>query len=202
MELTLPNVSNFKHLMWKRRRNGYKLRQCLPTTVLMRLTRKSSLRGPVPNPGAPREISGPGAKISFGPFGQWCPKITWWAKKGQSVRKCSNFGPKSNNEQKKGHSFRRCLNFGSTSSDEQNKVIAFADVRTSARNQKKTSSRSQAVVWADELCILNLTILNPEPLCVPGPPDSDPFYPPTRRAWPNPSQSGTGPPPGVCRPLN
>ena len=27
-------------------------------------------------PGAPRGISGPGAKISFGSFGQWCPKIT------------------------------------------------------------------------------------------------------------------------------
>ena len=37
---------------------------------------------------------------------------------------------------------------------------------------KKKSSRSQAVVWADEFRILNLTILNP------GPPDSDPFCPP------------------------
>ena len=26
--------------------------------------------------GAPRELSGPGAKILFGPFGQWCPKNT------------------------------------------------------------------------------------------------------------------------------
>ena len=25
--------------------------------------------------GPPREISGPGAKISFGPLGQWCSKI-------------------------------------------------------------------------------------------------------------------------------
>ena len=54
--------------------------------------------------------------------------------------------PKSRDEQKKGHSFRRCSNFGSTSSDEQNKVIASADVRISARNQTKTSSRPQAVV--------------------------------------------------------
>ena len=34
-------------------------------------------------------------------------------------------------------SLRRCSNFGSTSSDEQNKVIASADVRISAQNQKK-----------------------------------------------------------------
>ena len=47
------------------------------------------------------------------------------------------FRPKIKRWAKKGHSFRRCLNFGSTSSDEQNKVIASADVRTSARNQKK-----------------------------------------------------------------
>ena len=26
--------------------------------------------------GAPRELLGPGAKNSFGPFGQWCPKNT------------------------------------------------------------------------------------------------------------------------------
>ena len=94
------------------------------------------------NSGAPREISGPGAKILYGPFGKWCPKITWWAKKGHSVRRCSNFGPKS----------------------------------------RKTSSRPQAVVWADEFCILNLTILNPGPPCVPGPPDSESFCPPSRRA--------------------
>ena len=49
-------------------------------------------------------------------------------KKGHRVRRCSNFGPKSSDEQKKGHSLRRCSYFGSTSSDEQNKVIASADV--------------------------------------------------------------------------
>ena len=62
------------------------------------------------------------------------------------------------------------------------KVKASADVRISARNKKKTSSRPQAVVSADEFCILNLTILNPGPPCVPGPPDSDPFCLPSRRA--------------------
>ena len=53
--------------------------------------------------------------------------------------------PKLRDEQKKGHSVRRCSNFGPKSSDEQNKIIASADVRISARNQKKTS-RPQAVV--------------------------------------------------------
>ena len=100
-------------------------------------------------PGAPREILGPGAKILFGPFGQWYPKITWWAKKGHSVRRCSNFGPKSSDEQKKDHSLRRCSNFGSTSSDEQNKVIASADVRISARNLKKSiiASAGRSLSW-------------------------------------------------------
>ena len=64
------------------------------------------------------------------------------------------------------------------SRDEQNKVITSADVRILARNKKKTSSRPQAVVWADEFCILNLTILNPRPSCVPGPPKNDHFCPP------------------------
>ena len=47
---------------------------------------------------------------------------------------------------KKSHSVRRSSNFGPKSSDEQNKVIASADVRISAQNKKKTSSRPQAVV--------------------------------------------------------
>ena len=128
--------------------------------------------------GARRGGHGRGADRNFGPRGK---KFVWalWSvvpqnhvmsKKGQSVRRCSNFGPKSSDEQKKGHSLRRCSNFGSTSSDEQHKVIASADVRISARNQKKTSSRPQAVVCADEFCILNLTILYPGPACVPGAP--------------------------------
>ena len=96
-----------------------------------------------------------GAERTFGPRGK---KFVWalWSvvpqkhmiskKKGHSVRRCSNFGLKSSDEQKKGHSLRRCSNFGSTSSDEQHKVIASADVRISALNQKITSSRPQAVV--------------------------------------------------------
>ena len=96
-----------------------------------------------------------GAERTFGPRGK---KFVWalWSvvpqkhmiskKKGHSVRRCSNFGLKSSDEQKKGHSLRRCSNFGSTSSDEQHKVIASADVRISARNQKITSSRPQTVV--------------------------------------------------------
>ena len=88
-----------------------------------------------------------GAERTFGPRGK---KFVWalWSvvpqkhmiskKKGHSVRRCSNFGLKSSDEQKKGHSLRRCSNFGSTSSDEQHKVIASADVRISARNQKIT----------------------------------------------------------------
>ena len=48
---------------------------------------------------------------------------------------------KSRDEQKKGHSLRRCSNFGSTSSDEQNKVIASADDRILARNKKKKHHR-------------------------------------------------------------
>ena len=56
------------------------------------------------------------------------------------------YAPKSRDEQKKGHNLRRCSKFGSTSSDEQNKVTASAYVPISARNQKKTSSRPQAVV--------------------------------------------------------
>ena len=53
--------------------------------------------------------------------------------------------PKSRDEQKNGHSLRKCSNFGTTSSDEQNKLITSADVRISARNKKKkTSSRLQA----------------------------------------------------------
>ena len=88
--------------------------------------------------GAPREISGPGAKISFGALWSVVPQNHVMSiKKGHSVRRCSNFGPKSIGEQKKGHSLCRCLNFGSTSSDEQKKVIASADVRIVARNQKK-----------------------------------------------------------------
>ena len=100
-------------------------------------------------------MSGRGAERTFGPRGK---KFVWalWSvvlqkhmiskKKGHSVRRCSNFGLKSSDEQKKGHSLRRCSNFGSTSSDEQHKVKASADVRISARNQKITSSRPQAVV--------------------------------------------------------
>ena len=96
-----------------------------------------------------------GAERTFGPRGK---KFVWalWSvvpqkhmiskKKGHSVRRCSNFGLKSSDEQKKGHSLRRCSNSGSTSSDEQHTVIASADVRISARNQKITSSRPQAVV--------------------------------------------------------
>ena len=128
-----------------------------------------------------------GAERTFGPWGK---KFVWalWSvvpqkhmiskKKDHSVRRCSNFGLKSSDEQKKGHSLRRCSNFGSTSSDEPHKVIASADVRISARNQKITSSRPQAVVCADEFCILNLTIQNPGSPCVPGPPDSDSLLPP------------------------
>ena len=73
-----------------------------------------------------------GAERTFGPRGK---KFVWalWSvvpqkhmiskKKGHSVRRFSNFGLKSSDEQKKGHSLRRCSNFGSTSSDEQHKVI-------------------------------------------------------------------------------
>ena len=95
------------------------------------------------------------AERNFGPRGKNFVWVLWSAvpqnhvvsNKGHSVRRCSNFGPKSSDEQKKGHSVRRCSNFGPTSSDEQNKVIASADVRISARNEKKTSSRpAQAVV--------------------------------------------------------
>ena len=88
----------------------------------------------------------PGQKIRLGPLVSGAPKTHDLQKKGHSVRRCSNFGLKSSDEQKKGHSLRRCSNFGSTSSDEQHKVIASADVRISARNQKITSSRPQAVV--------------------------------------------------------
>ena len=79
----------------------------------------------------------PGQKFSLDPLVSGAPKSREEQKKGHSVRRCSNFGPKSSDEQKMGHSLRRCSNFGSTSSDEQNKVIASADVRTSARNNKK-----------------------------------------------------------------
>ena len=69
-------------------------------------------------PRSSREISGPRAKIScLGPL--------------------VSGASKSRDEQKKGHSLRRCSNFGSTSSDEQNEIIASADVQISARNQKK-----------------------------------------------------------------
>ena len=88
----------------------------------------------------------PGQKFRLGLLVSGASKSRDEQKKGHRVRKCSNFGPKSSDEQKKGHSLRRCSNFGSTSSDEQNKVIASADVRISARNQKQTSSRPQAVV--------------------------------------------------------
>ena len=96
-----------------------------------------------------------GAERNFGPRGKNFVWALWSVvsqnhvmskTKGNSVRRCSHFGPKSSDEQKKGHSLRRCSNFGSTSSDKQNKVIASADVRISARNKKQTSSRPQAVV--------------------------------------------------------
>ena len=88
----------------------------------------------------------PMKKFRLSPLVSGAPKSCDEQKKGHSVRRCSNFGPKSSDEQNEGHSLHRCSNFGSTSSDEQNKVIASADVRISARNQKKTSSRPQAVV--------------------------------------------------------
>ena len=81
---------------------------------------------------------GPGAKICLGSLVSGAPKSRDEQKKGHSSRRCSNFGLKSSDEQKKGHSLRRCSNFGSTSSNEQNMVMASADVRISARNQKKT----------------------------------------------------------------
>ena len=76
--------------------------------------------------GAPREISGPGEKFRLGPLVSGAPKSHDEQKKGHSVRRCSNFGPKSSDKQKK-------------------KVISSADDRISARN-KKTSSRPQVVV--------------------------------------------------------
>ena len=78
-----------------------------------------------------------GQKFRLGSLVSGAPKSRDEQKKGHSVRKCSNFGPKSSDEQKKGHSLRRCSKFGSIFSDEQNKVKASADVRISARNQKK-----------------------------------------------------------------
>ena len=50
--------------------------------------------------------------------------------------------PKSRNEQKKGHSVRRCSNFGPKLSDEQKKVIASADVQISAQHLVMSEIRS------------------------------------------------------------
>ena len=77
-----------------------------------------------------------GAERNFGPRGKnfvWAfwsavPQNHVMSKKGHSVRRCSNFGAKSSDEQKKGYSLRKCSNFGSTSGDEQIKVIASAAV--------------------------------------------------------------------------
>ena len=96
-----------------------------------------------PSQGCREKFRAPGQKFRLALWSVVPQNHVMSKKKGQSVRRCSNFGPKSSDEQKKGHSLRRCSNFGSTSSDEQNKVIASADVRISARNQKKASSRPQ-----------------------------------------------------------
>ena len=50
--------------------------------------------------------------------------------------------PKSRDEQNKGHSVRRCSNFGPKSSDEQKKVIASADVQISAQHLVMSKIRS------------------------------------------------------------
>ena len=78
----------------------------------------------------------PEQKFRSGSFVSGAPNSRDEQKKGHSVRACLKFGPKSSDEQKTRHSLRSCSNFGSTSSDKQNKVIASADVRISARNQK------------------------------------------------------------------
>ena len=89
------------------------------------------------NQGRREKFLAPGQKFRLGPLASGASKSRD-EQKGQSVRRCSNFGPKSSDkQQKKGHTLRRCSNFGSTSSDEQNKVIASADVQISARNKKK-----------------------------------------------------------------
>ena len=91
--------------------------------------------------GRQEKFRAPGQKFRLGSLVSGAPKSRDEQKTGQSVRRFSNFGPKSSDEQKKGHSLRRCLNFGSTSSDEQNTIIASADVRISARNQKNKHHR-------------------------------------------------------------
>ena len=96
--------------------------------------------------GRREKFQAPGQNFRLGSLVSGTPKSRDDQKNGHSVRRCSNFGPKSSDDKKRVIGSRRCSNFGSTSSDEQNKVIASADVRISARNQRKTSSRPQAVV--------------------------------------------------------
>ena len=113
---TVAQKCSYRNLHYENTTAGYKTYKHpqLGTTVFNFALRRA---------GAPREISGPGAKNSFGLFGQWSPQNHVMSKKSQSVRRCSNFGPKS--------------------SDEQKRVIVSADVQILAQHLLMSKIRSQ-----------------------------------------------------------
>ena len=75
-----------------------------------------------PSQGRREKFRAPGQNFCLGPLVGGAPKSRDEQKKGRSVRRCSNFGPKSSNEQKR--------------------VIASVDVQISAQHLVMNKIRS------------------------------------------------------------